>query len=604
MYANVSSAMALYFDTTSLYRDPAAWYHAVIGVDTTQATSTNRVKMYINGVQITAFASSTYPAQNTNLAVNGNVPHAIGNGAFTNSNYFDGYLSEVQLIDGQQLTPNSFGTFNSYGVWQPITYGGSYGTNGFYLPFTNSLTSVTASYLVVAGGGSGGNGNANIRVYGGGGAGGLLAGSSLTLNKNSAYTVTVGAGGAGQSTANSYGNPGTSSSITGVITIGGSSAGTFSTAAGGSGGGGGNDGSVYSPNAGTAGQGNTGGTGDSVSGGGGGGAGAVGGNGSGGTGGTGGAGTASSITGTSVTYAGGGGGGGSSSNGAGGAGGGSTGSVAGTANTGGGSGGTATNISTGNGGSGIVIISYAGSQVFTGGTVTSSGGNTIHKFTSSGTLTGNAVPSLGTDYSPQGNNWTTNNISTTSGSTYDSMTDVPTLTSATVANYCVLNPLNNSNTLSNGNLTAVTGTNTNSVGTLAVSSGKWYFEATVSTIGGSFPFVGIVPATYSAIGTSVSWVGQSVSCWAGNGLATSNGDVIGFAFDLTGLTFSVYKNGTLVTNTSYFGNNTVGGSSISSGYTWVPAVSGVSSTISVNFGQQPFVYTPPTGYVALNTYNL
>jgi hypothetical protein len=60
--------------------------------------------------------------------------------------FFDGYLAEINFIDGQALTPNSFGTFNSYGVWQPITYGGSYGTNGFYLPFSNNASTTTLGY--------------------------------------------------------------------------------------------------------------------------------------------------------------------------------------------------------------------------------------------------------------------------------------------------------------------------------------------------------------------------------------------------------------------------------------------------------------------------
>jgi hypothetical protein len=60
--------------------------------------------------------------------------------------FYDGYLTEINFIDGQALTPNSFGTINSYGVWQPITYGGSYGTNGFYLPFTNNASTTTLGY--------------------------------------------------------------------------------------------------------------------------------------------------------------------------------------------------------------------------------------------------------------------------------------------------------------------------------------------------------------------------------------------------------------------------------------------------------------------------
>jgi hypothetical protein len=134
--------------TTALYRDPAAWYHIVIAIDTTQATSSNRVLMYVNGSQVTSFATSSYPAQNYNPQINSAVLTQIGgyyNGG-TLAEFFDGYQSNINFIDGQQLTPNSFGTVNSYGVWQPINYGGSYGTNGFYLPFTNTASTTTLGY--------------------------------------------------------------------------------------------------------------------------------------------------------------------------------------------------------------------------------------------------------------------------------------------------------------------------------------------------------------------------------------------------------------------------------------------------------------------------
>jgi hypothetical protein len=133
---------------TVVWRDPAAWYHIVLAVDTTQATSTNRVKIYVNGIQQTVSAVSgfSFPAQNFDTYVNATLPHAIGNFNYNNSLYFDGYMTEVQLIDGQALTPNSFGTFNSYGVWQPIVYGGSYGTNGFYLPFSNTTSTTTLGF--------------------------------------------------------------------------------------------------------------------------------------------------------------------------------------------------------------------------------------------------------------------------------------------------------------------------------------------------------------------------------------------------------------------------------------------------------------------------
>ena len=265
-----------------------------------------------------------------------------------------------------------------------------------------SGSAVSASYLVVAGGAGGGSNGA-----GGGGAGGFLTGTT-TLNPTLSYTITVGAGGAG-GVFGAYNGVNGSNSQFGALTaaVGGGGGGNLLTSAssGGSGGGGGSgyatSGTQGSGAAGTSGQGTAGGNGfnlgssspPSVGGGGGGGATSAGSTGTSGTGGAGGAGTASSITGSSVTYAGGGGGGGGTSIGAGGSGGGgaggggSTSSIAGTANTGGGGGGggnPATNSA--QGGSGIVIISYVGAQQFSGGVVTSSGGNTIHTFTTSGTL--------------------------------------------------------------------------------------------------------------------------------------------------------------------------------------------------------------------------
>jgi hypothetical protein len=106
----------IYFQTTQVFRDPAAWYHIVLAVDTTQATSTNRVKLYVNGSQVTSFVSSTYPAQNYSTQVNSAASHFIGNGyQFVTSTpkYFDGYLTEINFIDGQALTPSSFGTTNA-----------------------------------------------------------------------------------------------------------------------------------------------------------------------------------------------------------------------------------------------------------------------------------------------------------------------------------------------------------------------------------------------------------------------------------------------------------------------------------------------------------
>ena len=128
--------------TTAVYRDPAAWYHVVLSVDTTQATSSDRVKLYVNGTQVTSFSTATYPTQNFNTQVNSNVAHVIAAGQSTSpSNYFDGYMAEINHIDGQALTPSSFGETDTItGVWKPKRYTGTYVTNVFSLKF-NTLTS-------------------------------------------------------------------------------------------------------------------------------------------------------------------------------------------------------------------------------------------------------------------------------------------------------------------------------------------------------------------------------------------------------------------------------------------------------------------------------
>ena len=129
----------IYLVPNMLFRDPSAWYHIVVAVDTTQATSTNRVKMYLNGSQITSFSSSSYPAQNYSNIMNSAVPHVFGKNADLSNEYFNGLMASTYFIDGQALTPSSFGeTDATTGIWKPKSYSGTYGTNGFYLKFENS----------------------------------------------------------------------------------------------------------------------------------------------------------------------------------------------------------------------------------------------------------------------------------------------------------------------------------------------------------------------------------------------------------------------------------------------------------------------------------
>ncbi len=127
--------------TTAVFRDISAWYHVVFRIDTTQSTAADRVKMYVNGTQITSFSSTSYGSQNYDLPTNLN---EINIGTVDNNsrtNFFDGYLAEVVYCDGQSLDPTSFGEFDedTPTIWKPIDVSGlTFGTNGFYLDFEDS----------------------------------------------------------------------------------------------------------------------------------------------------------------------------------------------------------------------------------------------------------------------------------------------------------------------------------------------------------------------------------------------------------------------------------------------------------------------------------
>ena len=354
--------------TTAVYRDPSAWYHVLVSIDTTQATAANRLSLYVNGVKVTDFSTATYPTQNdVSQFVLNNSYNKIGSDV-GNTFYFDGYMAEFNFIDGQALTPSSFGSTNSTtGVWQPAAYTGTYGTNGFYLPFTD----------------------------------------------NSALTTASNAG-------------------------------------------------------------------------------------------------------------------------------------------------------------------------------------------------------LGKDFSGNANYWVTNNISITAGSTYDSMTDVPTLTSATAANFAVLNPLNTVATLTNGNLTYSSPSTAPApaYSAIGVTTGKWYYEyqltATNCIVGvwgnGTLGMpTGAYPTYYWDIGASGA-VALTVEKSSGTATGTvgnlAASDIYGIALDCDNTTIYFYKNNTLVQTIT--GMTFTGPLFFMCG-SWS---GGAAASGNATFGQRPFSYTPPSGFVALNTYNL
>ena len=127
-----------------VFRDPAAWYHFVFAVDTTQGTAANRVKGYQNGVQMTV-TNDSYPDQNYDTAFNNTVVQRIGGRSYSVTQYYDGYMADFILVDGSQLTPSSFGETNNNGVWIPKEADVTYGTNGFKLEFKQTGTSQNSS---------------------------------------------------------------------------------------------------------------------------------------------------------------------------------------------------------------------------------------------------------------------------------------------------------------------------------------------------------------------------------------------------------------------------------------------------------------------------
>lgn len=143
-FSNYTGSFTAFFKTTAVYRDVSAWYHIVLTIDTSNATSTDRLRLYVNGERVTAFTSTIYPTQNLDLEINGANSHYIATAG--GSEYFSGYLAEIYFIDGQALTPSSFGQLDSNNVWSPKAFsGGSYGTNGFYLNFSNNSAATSTT---------------------------------------------------------------------------------------------------------------------------------------------------------------------------------------------------------------------------------------------------------------------------------------------------------------------------------------------------------------------------------------------------------------------------------------------------------------------------
>ena len=140
-----TTTLSLHLTTSAVFRDTSAWYHFMISVDNTQAALGDRGKIYVNGV-LQSLGTQT-ATQNVDYHLLTGLTYDIGRTAITNSQYFDGYLAEVYFIDGQQLTPSSFGKTDAVtGRWKAKAYSGTYGNNGFYLSFKDNTSTTTLGY--------------------------------------------------------------------------------------------------------------------------------------------------------------------------------------------------------------------------------------------------------------------------------------------------------------------------------------------------------------------------------------------------------------------------------------------------------------------------
>jgi hypothetical protein len=495
-FYNYSGSYQFQLITTQVFRDYSAWYHLVFVVDTTQATASDRVKLYVNGVQVTTFSTETYPSQNVDTDWNSTTEHQIGNHA----TYFSGYLADIYFVDGLALSPSIFGEFDATtGVWNPIapTEITAYGTNGFHLELADN-SAATATTL---GKDSSGNGNNwtpyNFTVA-------APAYSAPTNNNTPVYEITIGPT-----------NP-----LSGTYIWSNAFDGTTSTTG------------LIGP---------------------------------------------ITFTGTKPTWS------------------------------------TSTGVELMADGNGITASVNGGSYVSLTNnayvTISSGSSGTLSTIYIDSPTSASYIKSVrvdGVDISVKALVGFARDI--------DSLVDVPIngsevdtgLGNEVRGNYCTWNPLEKgaNATLANGNLDASFSAASLTSSTIGLSSGKWYWEVTVTATN---PMIGIIKQGANL----ASYPGSDSSGWgystadgykynAGSGsaygaTATTN-DVIGVAFDADNGTLTYYKNNTSQ-GTAFTG--------LTSG-PYFPAVGRANGTpsVAVNFGQRSWAYQAPSGFKALNTASL
>ena len=574
--------------TNALFRDPSAWYHIICTADTTQATSSDRMKMYVNGTQITDFATASYPGLNQTGQINkSSEAHNFGLSFWNSNGRMDGYLAEVHFIDGQALDPTSFGETGTYGEWKPIEVTGmTYGTNGFYLDFSNTGTkhTITVQGDVQHTTSPKKIGDSSIHFLHNGGTADILKLSSypsdLVFSGDFTYEFwaykddTSSSGAVFGNNESGYGVPCQWRMMsTGNMSIHMNGSSTWSMASG--------------------------------------------------------FGTSTSYTasvwqhwalvrsGSTITlYRDG----------------------VSQATT------TSSQAQTLQGSSTFVIGGSQGSDYYNGHldeirisntarytsgftpstTAFTDDANTmllIHSDTTvfeSTTFTDDSgvVGGLGNDASSNTNNWTVNNLAAT-----DQMLDSPT------NNFCTMNPLRSVGVvLSEGNLKVSELTNGEYVyGSMAMASGKWYWEGLPLA---NYPLGGIISNDITNASDSIlhylAASGGSAACWLDGtnypGASGWSGEIAGYAFDADTGVFKIYQNNSLWKTLTLTPPNSIAASN------YVPAAKpgdGTNATCMFNFGQDSsfagnktaqgnqdsnsigdFYYTPPTGFLALCTSNL
>lgn len=138
-YDNGTGTYPIDIASDATFRDVSGWYHLMLSVNTENAISTDRVKMYVNGEQLTVFSPANYPPQNTDLLISSNIVHVVGGHSTVTARNFTGFLSNWNFVDGLQLDPTYFGYIDrETSQWKPKKYTGDFGVTGYHAPMENS----------------------------------------------------------------------------------------------------------------------------------------------------------------------------------------------------------------------------------------------------------------------------------------------------------------------------------------------------------------------------------------------------------------------------------------------------------------------------------